>query len=75
MLELLLLRVLERLRPFRVFLTHRLFGVLVMQGKAVEFSLSLTCADLSNAFHAGPCYMLNLQVEMFKLILCLRSDP
>ena len=50
--ELLLLRVLERCRPFRVFPTHKTvqglsnaigpFRVLVMLGKAVELSLSLT---------------------------------
>ena len=56
----------ESIRPFRV---------LVMPGKAVELSLSLTCADRSNAFQVDPGYTLNLEVEMFKLILCLRSNP
>ena len=53
----------ERTRPLRIF---------VMLYKVVELSLSLTCADRSNAFQVDPGYMLNLQVEMFKLILCLR---
>ena len=54
---------------------NRRFRVLVMLGKAVELSHSLTCVDSSNAFQVDPGYMLKFQIEMFKLILFLRSNP
>ena len=46
-----------------------------MLGSTVELSLSLTYADRLNALQVDPGYMLNPQVEMFKVILYLRSNP